>query len=285
MRYKNLVKKASIITTLVALILCLYACSKNDKPNSESVSFSTQSEDETKMIFSTRSPVTKEESIQKIYKNFLVSEDIKNKYPNIYAVQMKDISLCEPEFLKYLSEESIEDFSAAVVNTEYLDLDNDGTKEMLLSTDVRHDGWYIDLYIFDIDKNSNVFLGASFLRLFPSRLYDHISIMKDNNQYYIMRYTNDGQYFKTCEKLIYNGKEALLDFSLYAQNPSRLTSESYPEPLFLKSNSNQKSLYGYYWENQDAFLDAGKCEYLSYEIFEIEWNSCFNKTRVCGYCD
>ncbi len=54
MRYKNLIKKAFLILILVALILCLYACSKNDKPNSESVSSTTQSENETKMVFATR---------------------------------------------------------------------------------------------------------------------------------------------------------------------------------------------------------------------------------------
>lgn len=54
MRYKNLIRKVCVIVLLVALTLCFYACSKNDKPNSEPVSSSTQSENETKMVFATR---------------------------------------------------------------------------------------------------------------------------------------------------------------------------------------------------------------------------------------
>ncbi len=60
MRYKNLIEKACVILILVALILCLYACSKNDKPNSETVLSTTQSENETEMVFATRVNITKE---------------------------------------------------------------------------------------------------------------------------------------------------------------------------------------------------------------------------------
>ncbi len=62
MRYKNLVKKVFVFLMLIALISCLYACSKNDKPNSESFSSTTQSENETKMVFVTRKTITKEGS-------------------------------------------------------------------------------------------------------------------------------------------------------------------------------------------------------------------------------
>lgn len=62
MRYKNLVKKVFVFLMLIALISCLYACSENDKQNSESVSSTTQSENETKMVFVTRKTITKEGS-------------------------------------------------------------------------------------------------------------------------------------------------------------------------------------------------------------------------------
>lgn len=54
MRYKNLIRKVCVIVLLAALTLCFYACSKNDKSNSESVVSTTQSEDETEMVFATR---------------------------------------------------------------------------------------------------------------------------------------------------------------------------------------------------------------------------------------
>ncbi len=46
-----------VVGVIIALISCLYACSKNDKSKLEAVSSTTQSENETKMVFATRAEI------------------------------------------------------------------------------------------------------------------------------------------------------------------------------------------------------------------------------------
>lgn len=214
-----------------------------------------------------------------IYEEFLGSEELKIKYPNIYAIKTKDISVCSKEYFEYLEMNNVKSFSSAFMDLKFYDLDNDGTNEMLLSTDANGEDFYVDLYLFDIDENNDVFEGGSFLRLMPSRCYDHIAVMQNTeSNYYFIRYTNDGQHSKSCEKLVYNGQVIKSEFSLYAGNPNLEC--GYGIPTFIKSEEDNSSVYLFDEENdKNSHIKISYTEYIS------EWESCFNNKHITGYCD
>ena len=221
-----------------------------------------------------------EAEAKNIYEQFLLSDNLKSTYPVINAFVNKDASLCKKEDLESFDMEllNLKDLTKSTVKKDYYDLDGDGTNEMLIALDVNGENERVSVYLFDIDGQKAVFNGATWEQLAPSRAYDHLSVMKDNNEkYYFVEFTNDGQYEKNCEKLIYDGTKLKREFSLSIPDDNLV---GYASPDFAKCTLQDKSL-----RSEKEYPEENEIEYITYDEACEEWSKLFSATRVTGYCD
>lgn len=215
-----------------------------------------------------------------IYEQFLASDDLKSSYPVIKAFVDKDASLCKKEDLESFDMDllKIKDLSSSTVKEEYFDFDGDGTNEMLLSLDINGNGERVSVYLFDIDNEKKVFNGAVWDSLQPSRAFDHLSVMKDENgKFSFVLFSSDGQNGKDCEKLIYDGEKTVRELSLTIPDYDLI---GYASPDFAKCTVADKSL-----RSEKEYPEENETEYLTYDEACEEWSKIFSGTRITGYCD
>lgn len=168
------------------------------------------------------------------YKQFLDADDFKTKYPLIYAVRTHNIENC-PENSDI--PKGIDNFDYGSVSQYYdYDLDGDGTNELLYAVRFDSSQRYVSVYIFDIDKDGNVFEGGSIE--YSSECNENLCLCdeKTNSRayYYFLRYTGnayDGKYDNdlSFECLFYDGKE-LQTVASGGQN-TYILGENGPSPL------------------------------------------------------
>lgn len=225
-----------------------------------------------------------EAETKEIYERFLKSDEMKSAYTDINAVINKDYSLFSNEDISDLELDLLDlnDLSDSVLKKHFYDFDSDGTNEMLVSLDPDGEEQRANVYLFDIDKNKNVFAGAVWKGLASSRTYNHMTVMKaDDETYYFIEFSSDGLYGKDCEKLIYNGTELKREFSLSVPDYKLL---GYSAPDFRKCSVQNKTLSMVSSVNAE-YPEENEIENLSYEQACKEWNELFSAERIVGFCD
>ena len=151
---------------------------------------------------------------KEIYLNYFRSMDFRERYAASHAVRIKDIDLYEtvaelPRGVKSLDSGKF---------TEYFyDIDGDGVNECLIVTDLNGDLRYVNVFIFDIDENSEVFEGGriEYDAANPEEMRLCTARVGTASVYYLLRYVNSSgdEELRSFEILYYNGRDLICSAS------------------------------------------------------------------------
>lgn len=216
-RFRRFLKKhpavvgfaGTVVVLLIALavLIVVIKVNENKKPDPTETTGISIAEDipDSSVIFTPTQATGK-------YKQFLDADDFKEKYPLIYAVRTHDIEFC-PEGSDIPKDITTFDYASVSQYYDY-DLDGDGTNELLYVVRFDSSQRYVSAYIFDLDKDGNVFEGGSIE--YNSDCVENLCLCdeKTNSRayYYFLRYSGNaygGKYQNdlSFECLYYDGKE------------------------------------------------------------------------------
>lgn len=221
------------------------------------------------------------------YEGYFLSDEFKDNYQIDFAIDSHDDEL----FLKLAQLPSdVKNLDLAVSNQYYYDIDQDGTLECIWCTDLNGEQKYVNVYIFDLDADGQVFEGG---RITYSSGGNEIMqlctvIASNTSVNYFLRYTNiafddDAPNRRSFELLYYNGQKLICAASA-GQNKLSAGADSAGEAycctgivltqdgtLWNASSPYEvKSLYVYdadrYVETQEDYTVIDE------SVFDIIWN-------------
>ncbi len=286
-KVKKHVNKKIIVAAVAAVVLIIVAALVLPKIKLNSLGTESGAEKNTSYLATTEDKQTEEEitreDVRGAYQSFLEDDKLKETHPIIAAFLTEDMSLLNDEHKAMLEFEllQLKNLSSAVVDKKYIDLDSDGVEELLLSADVNGEGFRVCVYLFDIDEKGKVFEAAAFEGLAPGRLYNHLAVMQKDGRYSFVVFSNDGNFWKSCEKYTYNGKTLERKLSLAGYNYA-FTDGLGGVPKFEKCVLSDRTLYPV--SNVDAYPSDNQVEKLSYKDFVKEWNSLYDGEVVAEFC-
>ena len=222
---KGLIALAAVIAVLgIALVmLAVWIMPKLSTGGDEPQTSAAEQESETSQTQAADRIILRQEAYA-LYDNFFKSTDFKTDYERDYAIKIKDDDLFKnstefPSDVKSLA-------SASTYQT-YLDIDGDSTVECIWTSDLDGKQKYVDIYIFDLDENGEVFEGGRIA--YSSGGNENIDlctvVSARESIYYFLRstdraYDEDTANRDSFEVLYYNGSELICTASAGANRLS-----------------------------------------------------------------
>jgi serine/threonine protein kinase len=139
---------AGLLIIAVAAILIIPKIKKNTEPESSALTTVTKTE----RVTGAENIMLPSEIRQK-FSEYFDSEEFEEKYPGALAIKRRNIDLY-PEDKAVPG--GVTTFDSARSTTHFFDLDGDGNDECILVLDTSGVQRYVEIYVFDIDKEGNI---------------------------------------------------------------------------------------------------------------------------------
>jgi len=174
---------AGLLIIAVAAILIIPKIRKSADPESTSLTTVT----ETERVTGAENIMLPSEIRQK-FSEYFDSDEFEEKYPGALAVKRRNIDLY-PEDKAVPG--GVTSFDSARSTTHFFDLDGDGNDECILVLDTSGVQRYVEIYVFDIDKEGNIIntgeIGYESGR--DEEIYLCTAKGNQSTSYYFLRYT------------------------------------------------------------------------------------------------